>query len=1120
MCEDVAHETLEQPAMKSDTTRALVVVLSTMLSVASIAAAQSSASISGIITDLTGSILPGVLVTAVNADTGQRTSTTSNERGFYALPLSSVGVYTIEAALAGFRTERQAGLSVTTAETVAIDIQLSIGEITDSITVSRTAPLVETRSSALGQLIEARTVQDVPLGDRRVMNLIKTIGAAVFVNHDPGSKPNFSLAGGRTQSQMFWIDGGTGQNMRLGIGQVEIDPPAETIQEIRILTNNYAAEYGGSAGGVIIATTKSGTNQLRGGLFEYLRNEAFDAANRFAPIENGRKKKAPLRYNVFGGTAGGPIRRDRTFFFVAYEGSRRQTGMTRTLTVPTLLQRTGDFSQTFDARGNLIAIYDPDTTRMEGGRPVRTPFPGNRIPLARLDPVALKLLAMYPTPNRPPDAASGANNFTGNTVQSLTRDNYTVKIDHTFGVRDRLNGRYLYNRDDTDFTSVFPERAADTLTALLRHQHYVYVGYTRVLGASAVNELRYTYSTRVNHQQSFGLGQPWPSRLGLMGVENDTFPRVSISGVAPLGAISHERRQFPIRQHQLVDSLSWVRGRHTLKVGVEARPSFNFELTRPSVSGSFNFATQPTGQPGVTNTGLGLASLLVGFPTSFEARQTEALDRSSWYLAAFAQDDWTIGSRLTLNLGVRWETDTPIRDRNNRMNGFDPDAINPVSGTRGVVRFAGVDGWPNAPYKLDWNNIAPRFGLAWRPFGTDRSMVVRGGAGIFFAHPFDHGAASSASLGFEESVSLRTPDNGITAPFYLRDGVPLVDQQAAARTASFGAVASGRAATTNVSFFERNRGTGYALQFNAGIQHEVGRGIAIEVSYLGNLSRHLPSINLTLNQIPPERMGPDATQADRPFPQFSDVVLLFPTLGSSDYHAGLFRVEKRFTQGFNLLATYTVSRFRNDTDDGAASLGETGVYSDYYNRRADYGPSANDTPHRFTASSVYELPVGSGRRYQPSGLLGRLLSGWSIGMVMSLQSGPPFSVTTLTDTTNAFSAGALRANVSGDPALPARDRTVARWFNTDAFTQPPAFTFGTSPRGLLRGAGEVTIDVLLSKTIRFGAARAVQVRVEAFNALNRVNLGLPGQVLGAPDFGVVSTAKPARTLQLGVRLVF
>ncbi|OLC43949.1 MAG: hypothetical protein AUH43_19700 [Acidobacteria bacterium 13_1_40CM_65_14] len=949
-------------------TRPLAVALATILSVASISAAQSaSATISGIITDSTGAVLPGVVVTAVNADTRQRTSATSNDRGFYALTLLPVGTYTIEAELAGFRTYRQAGLSLTTAATVAIDIRLSLGQLADSVTVSGEAPFTEARTSALGQLIEARTVQDVPLGDRRAMNLIKTTGAATFVNYDAGSKPNFSLAGGRTQSQMFWIDGGTGQNMRLGIGQVDIDPPVETIQEIRILTNNYSAEYGGSAGGVIIATTKSGTNQLRGSLFEYARNDAFDAANRFAPVEDGRNVKAPLRYNVFGGTAGGPIRRDATFFFVAYEGSRRRTGLTRTLTVPTPLQRAGDFSQTFDARGNLIAIYDPNTTRTESGRLVRTPFPGNRIPLDRLDPVAVKLLALYPAPNRPPDNVSGANNFTGNYVQRLTRDNYTVKIDQTLGVRDRLNGRYLYNSDNADFTSVFPERAADTLTPTLRHQHYFYIGYTRVLGASAVNELRYTYSTRINHQLSFGLGQPWPSRLGLAGVENDAFPRVSIAGIAPLGATTHERRQFPIQQHQIVDSLSWVRGRHALKVGVEMRPSFNFEVNRPSISGNFSFTTQPTGQPGVAGTGLGLASLLVGFPASFDVRETEALDRSSWYLAAFAQDDWTIGSSLTLNLGVRWETDTPIRDSNDRMNGFDPDAINPVSGTPGVVRFAGADGWPSAPYALDWNNVGPRFGLAWRPFGTSRSTVVRGGAGIFFAHPFDHGAPSSASLGFERSVSLRSPDSGITAPFYLRDGVPRVDQQSAARTASFGAVPRGRAATTNVSFFERNRATGYAQQFNAGIQHEVAGGIVVEASYLGNLSRKLPSSNLTLNQIPPERMGPASTQTDRPFPQFSDVVLLFPTLGSSNYHAGLLRVEKRFTRGFNLLATYTVSRFRNDTDEGAASLGETGVYSDYYNRRADYGPSANDIPHRFAASTVYELPIGPGQRYLSSG---------------------------------------------------------------------------------------------------------------------------------------------------------
>jgi hypothetical protein len=454
------------------------------------------------------------------------------------------------------------------------------------------------------------------------------------------------------------------------------------------------------------------------------------------------------------------------------------------------------------------------------------------------------------------------------------------------------------------------------------------------------------------------------------------------------------------------------------------------------------------------------------------------------------------------------------------MNGFDPLAINPVSGTPGVVRFAGENGWPRTPYRSDWNNIGPRLGFAWRPSGDGRTTVVRGGAGLFFAHPFDHGAPSTASLGFERSASLRSVDNGLTAPFYLRDGVPASDPSSDLRDSGFGAVPPGHAATTSVSFFDPARTTGYAWQFNASVQRELAGGFVVEAGYVANLSRHLPGANLTLNQPPPERMGPGSTQADRPFPQFSDVVMLFPTIGVSNYHAGLFRIEKRFARGFNALATYTISRFRNDTDDGAASLGETGVYSDYYNRAADYGPSANDIPHRLTATTVWELPIGSGRRYLSDTSWNWIVGGWSTALVASLQSGPPFSVTTLTNTANPFTAGPLRANVTGDPSLPSRERTTARWFNTDAFTQPPPFAFGTSARGVLRAAGDVTIDLLLAKTVSLGGDRSVQVRVEAFNALNRVNLGIPGHVFGAPDFGVVSTAKPARSLQLGARVLF
>ena len=1101
--------------------RLVAAALSTFLGVLLLAppheadAQTPEATISGIVTDGTKAAVPGVTITAQHTQTGQRIVAISNSEGFYALRPLPIGEYVVEAELQGFRKYRREGLTLTTGATVAVDIQLSIGEMAETVTVMGEAPMLSARTSEISQLIESRAVESMPLGDRRAMNLIKMTGAAVFVDYGAGAKPNFSLAGGRTQSQMFWIDGGAGQNMRLGIGQVDVDPPVETVQEVKILANNYSAEYGGSAGGVIIATTKSGTNSFRGSAFEYFRHDALDAADFFAPFIDGGKQKAPLRYNVFGGTIGGPLRRDKTFFFFSYEGSRRKTGTTRIMTVPTELQRRGDFSQTFDARGNLIVIYDPATTSGTS----RTPFPGNVIPQNRLDPVALELMAMYPLPNRTPDNVSGANNFGANGAERLVRDNYLAKVDHTLGRNDKISGRYLYNSDNRFQTSVFPEPAADTESDALRHQNYFYVGYSRTFGSAIVNELRYTYGNRINHTTSPGLGGGWPSRLGLGGVSDEAFPRFAIAGIAALGATNHERRQFPIEQHQLVDTLAYLRGRHALKGGIEIRPSFNYEVNRPSISGSFNFTTQPTALPGRSGTGYGLASLLVGFPNSVSIRETEVLDRSSWYLAAFVQDDWTVRPDLTINAGVRWETDTPIVDANDRMNGFDPAATNPVSGTPGVVRFMGLDGWPTSPYKTDWNNFGPRLGFAWRPLGAERT-VVRGGAGIFFAHPFDHGAPSSASLGFERSATLSTPDNGLTAPFYLRDGVPPLEAETAVRDASFGAVPVGRPTTTAVTFFERNRKTGVSRQFNLGVQQELAGRVVVEAAYIGNISRNLAGPDLSINQIAPDRLRPGVTQRDRPFPQFTNVSLVLPTNGRSDYHAGTVRAEKRFSRGFNALATYTYSRFLSDTDSGGSDVGDVGTYSNLYDRAADYGPAGNDIRHRLTLSSVYELPVGPDRRYLSNHWLGQVIGGWTIGVLGTLQSGPPFTVTTQTNTTNAFSAGALRADVSGDPELPSSERTLTRWFNTDAFAQPAPFTFGNSGRGILRGDGVVTFDLSLAKNVALGAARTLQLRVEAFNAFNHPNFGLPGHTFGAPNFGVISSASEGRTVQLGVRFVY
>jgi len=1131
--------------------------------------AQSpQATISGIITDSTGAVVPGVQVTAINPATTQRATAVTNGQGFFVLTQLAIGDYTVEAEKAGFKKFVRQGLTLTTGATVALDIRLEIGAATDTVTITGETPLLQTRTSDVSTLIESKTVQDLPLGDRRTLNIIKLTGAAVFVAYDSGAKPNFSLAGGRTQSQMFWIDGGSGQNMRLGIGQVDIDPPVETVQEVKVLSNNYAAEYGGSAGGVIIATTKSGGNQFHGSLFEYLRNDALDAANFFAPIVNGEKQKAPLRYNVFGGTLGGPVwlpkkafgpagydGHNKTFFFFAYEGTRRLEGLVRTMTVPTLLQRQGDFTETLgalqcsnaagaigncagaftnpyfvtDTKGARVQaragmIFDPATTRVEGKSTVRTQFAGNKI--NRLDPVALRLLEFYPLPNRAPDNPAGANNFSANYQQILTRNNYTAKVDHNFTERDRFNFRYLYNSDDRNFTTVFPNIVAETNTPALRHQNYFYWGYTRTFSPAVINEFRYTYSNRINHETSFGLGEPWPSRLGLKGAPDGAFPQINVAGVTTLGAGTHERRQLPIQQHQFVNNLTVTRGRHALKMGGELRESLNSEITRASIAGQFSFTPLLTGQPGNAATGVGFASLLLGQPNGVTFRETEALDRYSWYLAGFFQDDWTINQSLTLNLGLRWETDTPITDRDNRMNGFDLRAINPVSGTPGVVKFAGQDGYPSQPYETDWNNFGPRIGFAWRPFGLQKT-VIRGGAGVFFAHPFDRGAPNSASLGFENSASINTQDNGLTSPFLLRDGVPAVNLGGAARNDSFGAVRVGQGATTAVTFFELNRRTGYSEQFNLNIQQELPWQITFEAGYIGNLSRKLASNNVSINQITPQKLAEVAAradkvgrQADRPFPQFSGVTLVAPAFGVSNYHALVLRAEKRFAAGFNFLTTYTWSKFLNDTDEGGSALGNEPSYANYYDRGSDYGPSGNDIRHRFTISSVYELPVGRGKRYLAKGPLGVIAGNWSVGALALMQTGPPPTVTTQTNTTNAFSAGAQRADMLRDPNLKSSERTLSRWFDTAAFTQPAAFTFGTGGRGTARGDGVINFDISLLKNFFFAEHKGFQFRLEMFNAFNHPDFGLPGATLGGPGFGVVSSARAGRNIQAGLRLVF
>lgn len=1086
--------------------------------------AQSNlATISGIITDQQGGVVPNAAVVATNVETGVQTSAQTNAAGFYRLQNLPIGAYDVSVEHPGFRKYVRR-VTLTTGEQLGLDVGLAVGATGESITVTAEAPLIESRTSEVNSLIESKSIDALPLGNRRTLNVLQLSGAAVFVsypNTPANVNPNFSIAGGRTQSQMAWIDGGNAQNMRLGAAQINLDPPVETIEEVKVLSNNYSAEYGASASGVVIETTKSGTNQFHGSGYEFFRNNAMDAPGFFAPIVNGRKVSPELRYNVFGATAGGPIRKDKTFFFFAYEGQRLHTSSATTLTVPTFLQRNGDFSQTFNASGKLIPIYDPATTQLVNGAYTRQPFPGNVIPASELDPVGVAVLAYYPLPNQAPSNVGGANNFSGAPVNISPSDFYMIKVDHNFSSRDRLTGRYMRVSGTGSISSVYSDNGAgDPTTFAENRSQYVYASWTHVVSAAQVNDFRFTFNDRVFHSLSAGLGRGYPSKLGLKGVPDDAFPQFSPAGFSSLGAATQERRQYPIRQQQCVDNYSLNRGRHALKFGFEVRKSFNQDVLRSQVSGSFSFSTQPTGLPGNATSGNGLASMLTGFVTSFSELETQPLLRHSYYLGAFVQDNWTLRPDLTLNLGLRWETDTPMVDENNRMNSFDLHQVNPVSGTPGVVKFLGVNGYPTSPFAAHWRNFGPRVGFAWKPFGSEKT-VIRGGAGIFFAHPFDAGVPNANSLGFSASASLATPDQGITAPFYLRNGVP-VTPAAPALNDAFGAVPVGQPTTTSVTFFDPHRGIGYSQQFNLGVQRQLGGGMMIEISLLGNLSRKLANANLSLNQIAPQILGPQhSSQRDRPFPQFTGVAIQNPTLGVSNYYAGMLRVEKRYSRGLSFGANYTWSKYLGNVNMTGASEGnDAGTYSNYYNRRADYGPTANDIAHRLNFHWIYELPFGAGKRWLSDSPLRYVAGGWSLGSVATFQTGAPNTITTQTNNCNCFSAGAQRPDVLSSPDLPSDQRTLKAWFNTAAFAQPAAYTFGNAGIGIVRGPGLINIDLSVLRNFRVTERVRAELRGEFFNALNHTNFGNPGATFGASNFGVISSAGPARQIEVGVRVLF
>lgn len=1071
-------------------------VLLLTISLVSLQAWAQSSQVSGQVVDAAKAAVPDVSLTLTHIETGEQRHSLSTGEGYFSFPLLPAGHYELTAEKSGFKYQHRAGIVAQTGSITTVDVTLQVGEVAQTVSVDTSIPLLQTESSAVAKVVENQTIVNMPLLDRRAAQLQRLNG--FVVGNGSGSNATFATAGGRGNNGNYTIDGGNVQNAMLGTATLYFDPPVESLQEFNVALSTYAAELGRSGGAVVQMTTKSGTNQFHGSVYEYLRNDVLQGTPFFAT------QKSPLRYNLFGASLGGPLYRNKTYFFFNYEGFRQKAATTVVLNVPTSAEVRGDFS------ADSYKVIDPSTGQ---------PFPGNIIPGKDIDPVGANLAAFYPAPNVP-GAPSGKANFVANDSAQTVTDTYVARVDHIFSDKDRIYGRFLGDPSHVTTASVFPTPGTDAYGNSNPTYYYNASGtWYHTFSSSLINEARLTYSQRENVNISAGANTTLASQVGLTGTDANFFPLVTINGLAPLGKTQQQRLQKPFIDTGIEDSVTWNHGRHQVKFGGSFRYNLNVDHTSASPGGAFVFQNSVTGSS--------LANLLLGRVFSATRQDNEPLHSRANSWGFFVQDDWRVTPRLTLNIGLRYDLDSPRWEIHNRQNSFDPTAINPVSGTPGIVTFAGINGVGKYTNTWDWNNFGPRLGFAFR---ADEKTVIRGGAAVLYTGEYDEATPLDAAAGFSIQGSFSSPDNGVTPPFYLRDGMPKVSLPSPSDLNSgFGAVPVGQKVTTSVDYFKYNRATGYLYQASLNIQRQIGKDFIVDVGTLVTLGHHLPSpTHENINQVPTNLLGPGNLQVKRPFPQFNNVAVDSADIGDSIYNGGNIGIEKRYSSGLQFRANYTFAKFFDNLDsrNELASYPGNNTFTNYYDQKSRWGLSGNDIRHRLVGGVVYDLPFGAGKTWSSrSGWINEVIDGWSSGIIGELHSGTPLSPIELTNNTGSYSDG-VRPNVVGDPALRgsrSRSAKLQEWFNTAAFASPEKYTFGNASRTFGEGPGLISLDASLLKSFKAGDKLNVQFRTEALNVLNHANFANPDTRNGSGTFGQVTglaSGTQSRILQFGLHLAF
>ena len=1024
------------------------------------AAAQTpTATLAIEVRDASDAVMPDVTVMLTNRDSGIGRKGVTNVQGTLVVPLLTPGTYLVAASKVGFKTELLRDVRLQASVKSSLTIVLDPGGVDEQVDVTANRTTLVAGDSAVGTVIDRETISTLPVLERDSLQFAQQVpGVAPPA---PGSRlstqgnAGLNVAGARESSNNFLLDGV--DNNDLFLNRLVVNPSLDAIEEVSILQNTYDAAYGRSAGGQVNVVVKSGTSDLKGTAYEYFRDSALDARNSLLPADNPEPR---LRKNQFGGTVGGPIGRWPSFFFANVEGVRAIEADTRLAHVPTAAERAGDFS----ASG--VTLIDPFTQR---------PFAGNVIPAARISPAGARLAALYPTPNR--------NDATANLVSSPegSRDGIqaTIKTDH-HGWQDRpIQARYSYSREDRDLP--FPTRARNLPgfgVAVVDEGHQFSASMSRTSGRW-FQETRFGFNAlhRDNSPQSAVANQF--AALGIKGPDVGVVDQGYLTAVVPGFETLGDDTNLPVLRDtqtlHLSETVGLDRGRHHYKAGGELRhyrsDGYNHLFSR----GQATFTGAFTGSP--------VGDLLLGFPTiTLLAENDNRQALRTWSANVFAQDDWRVSSRVTLNAGVRYEYNAPPYDADDRMRIFD------VAGSR--LLQVGQDGVPRSGLDNDTNNVAPRVGLSWDLTGRG-TLVLRGGYGIFY----DSGTLiENSALYFNPPYwQLRLFFPSQTAPISIADPFP---------------TGRGIATAPTLNTIDPHFRTGYAQQASVGLERAF-TAFSITARYVGAFGDGLVR-KRNLNQPLP---GPGAIAQRRPIAGFGDIVFL-ESAASSTYHALQLAIDRPFTHGLAFKAGYTWSTSEDDTSAFLATDGDDNTPQNSRDFGPEWGPSDYDVRHRLVASATWNVPV---REAAPA-----FLHHWQVSGVFTAQSGRPFTPRVSFDNSNTGNVGGGtfaydRPNVVTGSA-PAGARTVT--YDGQVFAIAPQYTFGNAGRNSLTGPSYASLDLSVSKRLALGPSRSLELRLEMFNLLSRANLLLPDSFVDRPTFGQSLSALPARQAQLAARFTF